>query len=116
MKISTFATLVLTALLSITDAELDDGSLSLERNLLRGAEINARELVSVRKFRSSLYCSKEKKNVRICFRTDEYPSENTVRIIRNERDIEGFKMENFGEKKKRYCEDDLLCPGWVSTI
>lgn len=115
MKISSVATLVLTALLSITDAELDDGSLSSERHLLRGAEINERGLLSVRKFRTSLYCSKEKKKIRICFRTDEYPSENTVRIIRNERGIEGFKMEGFGEKRKRYCEDDLLCPGEVSV-
>ena len=117
MKISIVLTLVLTALLSITDAELDDGSLSLERNLLRGAEINdERELVSVRKFRTSLYCSKEKKKIQICFKTDDYPEENTVRIIRNERGTEGFKMENFGQKQKRYCEDDLLCPGGVSAI
>lgn len=116
MKISTVVAFILTALLSVTDAELDDGSMSSEWNLLRGSEIVKRELLSVRKFRPSLYCSKEKKKIRICFRTDDYPNENTVRIIRNERGTEGFKMEDFGEKKKRYCEDDLLCPGGVSAI
>mmetsp|Transcript_18297 Transcript_18297/g.52369 ORF Transcript_18297/g.52369 Transcript_18297/m.52369 type:complete len:242 (-) Transcript_18297:291-1016(-) len=116
MKISSVATLIMTALLSVTDAELDDGSLSSEGNLLRGSQISGRELLSVRKFRPSLYCGKEKKKIRICFSTDDYPTENTVRIIRNERGIEGFKMEGFDEKKKRFCEDDLLCPGGYTAI
>lgn len=56
---------------------------------------------------------REKADVKFCFKTDGYPSENTYQI-KNSGGTEVFKKGPFGEEYKKYCEEIRLCPGTVS--
>lgn len=56
-------------------------------------------------------CSK-KAEVKFCFKTDEYPSENTYQI-KNSGGTEVFRKGPFSEENKKYCEEIRLCPGTV---
>ena len=55
---------------------------------------------------------REKADVKFCFKTDGYPSENTYQI-NDSGGTEVFTKGPFGEKNKKYCEEIRLCPGTV---
>ena len=109
MKIGTFSVLTYASLFAVINANNDEGTAD---NLLRGSVNIDRNLVYVQKGFNNMRCQKPKAEIQVCFKADDWPHENTLRI-QNQHGIEGFAMGPFEVEKKKHCEIVACCPGVV---
>ena len=109
MKIGTLSFLAILPLFAVAKANVKDEA---KKNLLRGAANIDRNLVYVQKGFNSMRCQKTKVEIQVCYKADDWPRENTLRI-QNRRGIEGFVMGPFEVERKQHCEIVACCPGEV---
>lgn len=109
MKISLLRTLAVITSFAVAEANVGDDKSS---HLLRGSASTDRNLLYVQKEFNNMRCTKTKIDIQVCFKTDDWPYENTLRI-QNRRGVEGFAMGSFQVKREMHCEVVACCPGEV---